>query len=515
MLEGFQNKTILVIGDIMLDKYTYGSVERVSPEAPVPILTFASASAIPGGAANVANNIASLGAKAIVCGIIGRDDNADLLIALLKKSNIGIGGIIIDESRPTTVKQRVISGSQQLLRIDYEESNYANNLIEQKLIDFIKSTMSQVNGVLISDYAKGVVAERLIRETLAAAKHYKKPIVGCPKPRHAEFFREFDLLTQNLKEAAEITKSGGSDSAAVERMGRYLVAKLRSNIFITRGAEGISLFEKSGMLQHFPTKRVRVFDVSGAGDTVAAVSILSLSCGFNLADTARLANKAGNLVVQKPGTATLTLEELNSMFRDDIGDFLREGIEVKEKVLQDQIGKIDQIVKLLVEAYKNGRKVLTFGNGGSATDAQHFVGEIVGRFKLERKAFPAMALTCDSAVVTAIANDYGYDKIFERQVEAAAQPGDIVVGITTSGKSQNVLNGLKKAKELEAKTIGLTGKDGGELPNYCDVCLIVPSNNTPRIQETHMVLIHIICELLEKELTKTQESSNNIAINRY
>ncbi len=501
MLNQFKTKTILVIGDIMIDKYTYGVVERISPEAPVPILRFEKSNCVPGGAANVANNIVSLGAKAIMCGVAGNDDNKDIILGLLESRNIDTALIFSDENRPTTVKQRILDSNHQLLRIDYEETDDINKELEQKIIDSIKVKIKEVDGIVVSDYAKGLITEKLVRDVVALSRLHKKVIVGDLKPKHADFFKDFSLLTPNLKESQEITKLNGKfDNEHVERMGRYLTAKLHSNIFITRGVEGISLFEKTGFYKHTPTRKIKVFDVSGAGDTVAAVSVLALCCRMELSDAARLANKAGGLVVQKPGAATLTIKELKGLYREDISDFLREGIEVKQKVLQEQIDKIDQITKILVDAYKKGRKVLAFGNGGSATDAQHLVGELVGRFKLDRRAFPAMALTADSMIMTAIANDYGYDKIFERQVEAAAQSGDVVVGITTSGKSLNVLNGLKKARESGARTIGLTGRDGGLLPEYCDVCLIIPSDNTPRIQETHMTLIHIICELLEKEL---------------
>ncbi len=502
MIDQFKAKTIVVIGDVMLDKYLHGTVERVSPEAPVQVLRYTKSSCVPGGAANVANNIVSLGAKAILCGVVGSDENKELLFEKLKLANIDTSGLFVDETRPTIVKQRVMSGNYQLLRIDYEKTEHISEELEQKVLDFVKSSITKVDGIVVSDYAKGMLSERLVREIVKLAKLRKKPIVGDMKPKNADFFRDFDLLAPNVKEAGVIAKIKGSNAETVQRMGRYLVAKLHSNIFITRGANGISVFEKNGSFEHIPTRKIQVFDVSGAGDTVVAVSALAMACGMNLFDTARLANKAGGLVVQKPGTSTLTIDELKSIYREDISEFLKEGIEIKQRVMQTQTDKIDMIAKIFIEAYKNHHKVLAFGNGGSATDAQHLVGEIVGRFKNERKAFPAMALTCDSAVVTAIANDYGYDKIFERQVEAAVQPGDVVVGITTSGKSPNVINGLRCAKELGAKTIGLTGKDGGLMPGVCDVCLIVPSDNTPRIQETHMVLIHIICELLDNEFVK-------------
>ncbi|MBN1502647.1 D-sedoheptulose 7-phosphate isomerase [Candidatus Woesearchaeota archaeon] len=221
-------------------------------------------------------------------------------------------------------------------------------------------------------------------------------------------------------------------------------------------------------------------------------------------ESARLANYAAGLVVQKPGTSTVTPEELKGTYEEEISQYLRESIEVKQKIIVGQLNKIKKAAHLFTQAYAKGNKVIAFGNGGSASDAQHLVGELVGRFKIERRGLPAIALTTDSSVVTAIANDYGYEKVFERQVEANAVKGDVVVAISTSGNSPNVLFAVEKAKKIGCKTIGLTGKEGGQLSKICDVSIVVPSSNTPRIQEAHIAIIHIICELLDKELAKNE-----------
>ncbi|MBU1042895.1 MAG: D-sedoheptulose 7-phosphate isomerase [Candidatus Omnitrophica bacterium] len=164
--------------------------------------------------------------------------------------------------------------------------------------------------------------------------------------------------------------------------------------------------------------------------------------------------------------------------------------------------QIVTISKTIIEAYKNGKKVIIFGNGGSASDAQHMAAELVGRFKKERKAYPAIALTTNTSTLTALANDYSYEYIFERQIEAFVQKGDIAIGISTSGKAKNVIAGLKKAKDMGAFTIGLTGEMGINLKKITDICLMVPSDDTARIQESHITIIHIICKLVEDALSK-------------
>ena len=174
--------------------------------------------------------------------------------------------------------------------------------------------------------------------------------------------------------------------------------------------------------------------------------------------------------------------------------------EVITRVERELSPLIAEMVTLLLQTFKRGGKLLVMGNGGSAADAQHFVAEIVGRFKMERKALPAIALSTDTSILTAIGNDYGFDRVFRRQVEALAAPGDLVVGISTSGNSPNVLQALELARTIGCSTVGLLGRDGGSIKDTCDLALIVPTDDTPRVQEGHITIIHIVCDLLEKKM---------------
>lgn len=171
-----------------------------------------------------------------------------------------------------------------------------------------------------------------------------------------------------------------------------------------------------------------------------------------------------------------------------------------ELIEREMSAQIAALAHILTETFKGGGKLLVMGNGGSAADAQHFAAEIVGRFKLERAALPAVALSTDSSIMTAIGNDYGFELVFRRQVEALAARGDAVVGISTSGNSPNVLAALALARERGCRTVGLLGRDGGDIKTVCDLALVVPSNDTPRIQEGHIAIIHIVCDLAEKAL---------------
>jgi rfaE bifunctional protein kinase chain/domain len=307
-LDSFSSKKILVLGDLMLDKYLYGDVSRISPEAPVQVVKFTKEANVPGGAANASYNMSLLGAKIFISGIIGEDANGSILLDQLKKSQIDTEGVIIDKKRCTTIKQRIIGGNnQQLLRIDYEETSKLSEENIRTIIDFVKVKIKEVDALVISDYGKGLVSKELIGEAINLANENKVPIIVDGKPKNLDCFVNATLITPNLKEAKEMANI---DEDNIELIGNKIMTKLNSNVFITRGAEGITLFEKNGKMTHFPAKKVKVFDVTGAGDVVVAVSALGMVSELDLYDTAELANIAGRIVVQKPGTSSITLQEI-------------------------------------------------------------------------------------------------------------------------------------------------------------------------------------------------------------
>lgn len=188
--------------------------------------------------------------------------------------------------------------------------------------------------------------------------------------------------------------------------------------------------------------------------------------------------------------------------RDKIKDAIIESIQVKEELLHGKVSTLIKIAEAVIECLRKGGKVILFGNGGSASDCQHIAAEFVGRFKKERPALAAIALTTNTSIITAIANDYDYSVIFARQIEALGRKNDLAIGISTSGKAKNVVSAMRQAKKTGMKTVALTGGDGGELAKAADISLIVPSLNTPRIQEAHITIGHIICELAEQALAK-------------
>ncbi len=181
---------------------------------------------------------------------------------------------------------------------------------------------------------------------------------------------------------------------------------------------------------------------------------------------------------------------------------LNESIKIKQLLVENkqQIEIISKVVQHIIDVYKNNKKVIVFGNGGSAADAQHMVAELIGRYKKERKPLEAISLNTNVSTLTALGNDYGYEIVFSRQLESCAKQGDVVIGITTSGKSKNVIKAIEVAKKIGCVTVALTGGDGGEIKNLVDYCICVPSYDTPRIQEAHITIIHIICDLVEQTI---------------
>jgi phosphoheptose isomerase len=504
-IEQFSTKKVLVVGDLMLDKYVHGDVSRISPEAPIPIIKTNSTKYVLGGASNAANNIASVGANVIVAGFVGEDWAAKTFLKLMKEKNIDTSGVMVTKDKPTIEKTRFVAKTQQLLRSDAEISEDVTDAQARKLFSFIRKTVPKVDVVVISDYAKGTITEKLCKSIIKLCNDLKKKVIVDTRPKHKNYYKNAYLITPNFKEAKELLGLSGEDTDEfVVQLGNRLMRELNTNVIITRGPKGMAVFEKGKDVKMMPTKALDVFDVSGAGDTVVAILSLALASDMTLEESAKIGNHAGGIVVGKMGTATLTPDELKSFLREDITKYLRDKIRVTEKVIENQLGDIEAVVKEIIRVYSNENKVMVFGNGGSASDAQHLAGELVGRFKIERKGLPAIALTTDTSIITSVANDYSYDVVFSRQLEALGNPGDVAIGITTSGNSKNVIEAFKKGKELGMTNILFTGKDGGKAKDLADISIIVPTDDTPLIQETHISLVHIMCDLLDRALYANQ-----------
>jgi len=309
LISQFEQLNIVVVGDLMLDKYIFGRVERISPEAPIPVVQVDSERYALGGAANVSANVASLSAHPYLFGVLGKDLPQTIFMNKCKKRNIDTSGIICDEAKHTIQKIRVIGQHQQLLRIDYESGNYLEEKGSQHFLAALYS-LPKVDAIIVSDYAKGTISEDLLINLKDFAKSKKILLVVDPKPKHKKWYDNVNLITPNLKEAQELSNMHVDSKESLEICGRKLNELFNSDIIITTGEKGMSIFPKNGKISHIATKATEVYDVSGAGDTVVAVLTLALASGANLTQAAELANIAAGIKVRKLGTAPVSWQEL-------------------------------------------------------------------------------------------------------------------------------------------------------------------------------------------------------------
>lgn len=308
-------RKILILGDLILDRYIWGTVKRISPEAPVPIVEFNSESLRLGGAGNVLNNILGLGGKASLCCVIGSDEAGRWLRDEVKAKECGLEGFIVEENRPTTEKTRIIAHQQQVVRLDQEEKHAIGKETEDRIIRFVLEHLPQVDCLAISDYAKGVITESILEAVLSAGLKYGKPIVVDPKVNHFPLYKQVTLVTPNHLEAGQVTGIDISDDPSLHRAGEKILNMLACNaVLITRGEHGMSLFEKNGAITHIPTEAKAVFDVTGAGDTVLSTVSLALAAGLSLSDAATIANIAAGIVVGIVGTAAIQKERLGEAY---------------------------------------------------------------------------------------------------------------------------------------------------------------------------------------------------------
>ncbi|MBI5206436.1 MAG: D-glycero-beta-D-manno-heptose-7-phosphate kinase [Candidatus Firestonebacteria bacterium] len=315
ILDNFKGKKIAIIGDIMLDEYYWGNVNRVSPEAPVPIVKYISKNNILGGATNVANNIITLGGDPLLIGIAGDDYYGKTLTSVIKKRGINTEGIIKDESRITTVKTRIIAHNQQMLRIDREDTLPINNSIKNRIIKIIKKNLKTLDGVLISDYAKGVITFELLEELIPLLNDNNIFIAVDPQVKHFSEYKNVSILTPNNYEAGQGIGIEIVDQKTLIEAGRKIMRKLKcKSLLITQGEDGMTLFDNSDKITHIPTVAKHVYDVTGAGDTVISTFILCISSGASLLESAFISNHAAGIVVGEVGTSTITLAQLKKEF---------------------------------------------------------------------------------------------------------------------------------------------------------------------------------------------------------
>ena len=323
VFDQFTNQKILIIGDVMIDTYLWGSVGRVSPEAPVPIVSGVIEENRLGGAANVALNVKALGAVPILCSVIGNDDRGKLILELMEEQLLSDVGLVVDNHRVTTQKTRIISGNQHLLRVDEEMDIFLNKRVQEEFLELIKSLLESggIDAIIMQDYDKGVLTPRVISEVISASERVAVPVLVDPKLRSFDLYKNVNLFKPNFK---ELVKGLGLDikKKEIEKL-RKAVQKFQKqqqieNLLVTLSDQGV-LTSGNGEHVHIPAVKREITDVSGAGDTVIAVAALSLIAGMSPAEVAAVSNLAGGQVCEKAGVVPISweklLEECNQHFK--------------------------------------------------------------------------------------------------------------------------------------------------------------------------------------------------------
>jgi D-beta-D-heptose 7-phosphate kinase/D-beta-D-heptose 1-phosphate adenosyltransferase len=311
----FADASVMVVGDVMLDEYLWGDVERISPEAPVPVVQFRARSQVAGGAANAAANVVSLRGRAVLGAVVGRDPEADTLRAVLAADHVE-ASLIGHRDRPTTTKTRVIGGSQQILRIDREAREEISGNEEKALLDWASTGFPSIECLLISDYGKGVITDQLCGDLISLARERNTPVVVDPKGGDYSKYKGATVITPNMMELRVAAERLSRSSGAPEQDVANLQALMPETSFlVTRGSDGVSLFQADRSTVDIQARPRNVFDVTGAGDTFVAVLALALAVGAALEDAASIANSAAGLAVGKVGTATIAPAELLTELR--------------------------------------------------------------------------------------------------------------------------------------------------------------------------------------------------------
>jgi len=311
-----RNRKIMVLGDIILDQFIWGDVERISPEAPVPVVVVRREEFRIGGAGNVAANIKALGGEPLMVGVINTDTSGERIQHEMERLKLSSTGLLIDVGRPTVVKTRIIAAHQQVCRVDRESPAPMSMELFRKAHRFLQTVLPRTEAILVSDYGKGLVNQRLLSNVLPMAQKAGTIVAIDPKFQNFSIYRPATILTPNLKESEFASGVRITDDKTLRQAADIILKKTRAeNLLITRGEGGMTLFRPTGYSRHIPTAAREVYDVTGAGDTVIGTLTLAMSTGANPEESAILANIAAGLVVAKLGTATVTPDEMVQAIR--------------------------------------------------------------------------------------------------------------------------------------------------------------------------------------------------------
>lgn len=415
LLGNLSDAKVLVLGDIILDEYIWVKVERISPEAPMPVANVITKTYVPGGAANVANNVRTLGGTVILVGVLGDDNHSNKLREILIDKGINTNHLLIDKNKPTCVKSRVIAHGHQMLRIDQEETEGLDEDLEDNVIDMVDKAIATVDAIVIVDYNKGTVTQKVCERVISMAKATDMIVAVDPKGNDYTKYRGAFVLTPNQKEVEQVTRRHVDNMETAVDIGLSLIKETHiDNLLITRGEQGMLLVGKDGSYFNIPTVANEVYDVTGAGDTVIATLTSCLAVGADIDDAARLANLAAGVVVKKLGTATATPGEIERQMKSSI-----------RKTANSKVVSRRELLSIIADLRSDNRTIV-FTNG--CFDLLH-----VGHIEYLKKAKQygdvlIVGLNSDTSV-KAIKGGFRpiMNEMDRAQIVAALEPVDYVV----------------------------------------------------------------------------------------
>jgi len=318
-IDGFPDTTLLVVGDIIMDEYIWGDVSRISPEAPVPVVDVKQETRMLGGAANVLHNIVSLGGRCILCGVVGGDGTGKAVLERVRDLGCPTDGIVVDSERTTTIKTRIVAHNQQVVRFDRENRKAIGRDDTEKLLEFVSSMGSRLDGIVVADYGKGVITGSLMQGLREISHKSGIPLAVDPNTGNFEYYGGADIITPNHHEAGAFCRLEIVDEESLVRAGQDILQTLKCrSVLITQGKDGMTLFRQGGEIIHIPTVARKVFDVTGAGDTVISALSLGLASGMDLKSAAIISNLAAGIVVGEVGTSTVSAGELKRAIRSKL-----------------------------------------------------------------------------------------------------------------------------------------------------------------------------------------------------
>lgn len=316
-LDKWRNRRVLVVGDLILDHYVFGRTERISPEAPVPVIWADRQDFVGGGAVNVALNLMSLGAEVSLCGVVGNDHFGENLLSLIADRGIDVSLVFRDKERPTTLKTRILAQHQQVVRVDWESKQYLHLNINRRILKFLREQINMFDGIIIEDYGKGVVNPALVKELVGLSKDNRKVITVDPKEEHFNYYKNVTALTPNMKEAQTAANKRMRSEEDIDDIARSVMNKLKPEaLLMTMGEKGMRLFSRKEGKYHIPACALEVYDVTGAGDTVIAVFTMALMGGASFLNSAVVSNVAAGIVVGKLGAAVVSKDDIMSKMEE-------------------------------------------------------------------------------------------------------------------------------------------------------------------------------------------------------